>query len=77
MLANIEPRGDPTDPTTWIWNLLVNIKNYSSIAKFSKSQKSFLDIPLTKVSGVWKNLFTHISVFSSNGMLVSKHQDPN
>ena len=35
------------------------------VAKFSKSRKSFLDIPLTKASGVLKIFFTQISIVSS------------
>ena len=52
--------------------MLLNEKNDSPVAKFSKSPKSFLDIPLTKVSGVLKSFFTQISIGSSNGMLVNK-----
>ena len=50
---------------------LLNVKNDSLIVKFSKSQKSLLDIPLTKVSGFLKSFFSQISVVSSNGMLVN------
>ena len=73
ILANIGPGGDPiATPSTWIKNLLLNVKKDSLVAKFSKSRKSFLDIPLTKVSGVLKSFFTQISIVSSNGMLVNK-----
>ena len=34
-----------------MYNLLLNVKNDSKGTKFSKSQKSFLDIPLTKIFG--------------------------
>ena len=66
-------RGHPI-PTlsTWIWNLLLNVKSDYLVAKVSKSRKSFLDISLTKISGVLKSFFTEISIVSSNGMLVNK-----
>ena len=40
--------------------LLLNGKNDSSVAKFSKSRKSFLVIPLTKVSRIWKDFLMQI-----------------
>ena len=42
------------------------------VTKFSKSEKSFLDIPLTKVSGVLKSFFKQISIVSSNERLVNE-----
>ena len=52
--------------------MLLNVKNESLVTKFSKLQKSFLDIPLAKISGAWKSLFMQISIVSSNEMLVNK-----
>ena len=73
MLADIGRRGNPiATPSTWIKNLLLNIKNDSLVAKFSKSRKSDLDIPLAKVSGVLKSFFTQMSIVSSNGIMVDK-----
>ena len=51
---------------------MLNVKNDSLVAKFSKSRKSFLGISLTKLSRVLKTFFTQISIVSSNGMLVNK-----
>ena len=51
---------------------MLNLKNDSLVAKFSKSQKPFLDIPLTKVSGFRKGLSMQISIVSSNGILANK-----
>ena len=73
MISNSGPRRDHIGtPSTWIWNLLLNIKKDSLVAKFSKLQKSFSDISLIKVSEVWKSCFMQISIMSSNGMLVIK-----
>ena len=47
------------------------------VAKLSKSRKSFLDNPLTKVSRILKSFFTQISIASSNGMLVHKASTVN
>ena len=52
--------------------MLLNVKNDSLVVKFSKSQKSFLDIPSAKVSGAWKSLFMQISMVSSKEILVNK-----
>ena len=52
--------------------MILNVNNDYWVAKFSKSQKSFLDIPLIKLSGVLKSFLTQISIVLSNGMLVNK-----
>ena len=46
--------------------MLLNVKNNSLVAKFSKSQKSFLVIPLTKVAGVWNCWYLHKETFSNS-----------
>ena len=42
------------------------------VVKFNKLTKNLLDIPLTKVSGVWESFFTQISIVWSNGMLINR-----
>ena len=70
MLANIGPRGGPHSNTINLnVKLVAKCKNNFLIAKFSKSRKLSLDIPLIK--------FTQMPIVSSNGMLVKKHQHPN
>ena len=78
MLANIGSRGGPHSNTINLnVKLVAKCKNNFLIAKFSKSRKLSLDIPLIKVCAVWKSFFTQMSIVSSNGMLVKKHQHPN
>ena len=45
--------------------MLLNVKNDSLVAKFSKSWKSFLVIPLIKVAGVWNCWHLHKETFSN------------
>ena len=73
ILANIGPRGNPIATTsTWIQNLLLNVKNEYLVANLVNHENHFLDITSTKVSGVWKSFFIQISTDSSNGMLINK-----
>ena len=52
--------------------MLLNVKNDSLSAKFSRSCKLFLNIPSKKVLWFWKKMFMQISIVLSNWMLVNK-----
>ena len=68
MFVNIEPKCDPVaGPSTWMRNLLLNVKNDSLVVNFSKSLKLFLDSLLTKASGFWKSFLFKILIDSSMG----------
>ena len=59
--------------------LVVKCKQWffgSKIIFFIKPRKSFLDIPLSKVSGLWKILFMQIPIVLSTGMLVNRESIP-
>ena len=71
--SNGGPRRAPIAiPFTQKLNLLLNVNNASLVPKFSKSEKSFLGIPLTKFSGYSKSLFMQYEQFHLMGCWLKK-----